>query len=50
MGPAVAGGDVVFGVSREPSCGLSNESLQAADPDVIIVAPCGFTLEKYAHC
>jgi len=43
---AAAGGDVVFGVSREPSCGLSNESLQAADPDVIIVAPCGFSLEK----
>jgi len=41
-----AGGVASFGKSGEHLPWLSWEELQEADPDVIVLSPCGFTLER----
>ena len=43
---AYAGGENVFGEIGLHSPWLSWEELQAADPDVLVLSPCGFTLER----
>ncbi len=43
---AYAGGENVFGEVGQHSPWLSWEELQAADPDVLVLSPCGFTLER----
>ncbi len=43
---AVAGGDPVFGTPGEHSGVLEPEALLQADPDVVVLAPCGFTIEQ----
>ena len=43
---AYAGGEAVFGEVGIHSSWLSWDELQAADPDVIILSPCGFTVER----
>jgi iron complex transport system substrate-binding protein len=42
----LAGGTSVFGQTGEHSPWFSFEELAAADPDVIVVLPCGFDLER----
>jgi iron complex transport system substrate-binding protein len=42
----LAGGDGVFGSPGAHSTTLPFEALVAADPEVIVVAPCGFGLER----
>ena len=42
----VAGGENVFGEMGQHAPWLSWEELLAADPDVLILAPCGFRLER----
>ena len=42
----IAGGKPVLGVKGEHSPYLSWDSLTEADPDVIIIMPCGFDLER----
>src|SRR5262245_59445195 len=41
-----AGGHNLFGVAGKPSRWMSWDELVAADPEVIIVAPCGFDLQR----
>jgi iron complex transport system substrate-binding protein len=41
-----AGGENVFGEMGLHSPWLSWEELQAADPDVLVLSPCGFSLER----
>lgn len=41
-----AGGENVFGEVGQHSPWLSWEELQATDPDVLVLAPCGFSLER----
>lgn len=41
---SMAGGDNLFGSAGQHSPWLSWEDLQAADPDVIVVLPCGFDI------
>jgi iron complex transport system substrate-binding protein len=43
---AYAGGEPLFGEVGQHTPWLSWEELQAADPDVLILAPCGFTLTR----
>jgi iron complex transport system substrate-binding protein len=43
---ASAGGENVFGEIGQHSPWLSWDELQAADPDVLVLSPCGFTLER----
>ena len=43
---AYAGGEAVFGEVGIHSSWLSWDELQATDPDVIILSPCGFTIER----
>lgn len=43
---AYANGESLFGEVGTHSPWLTWEELQAADPDVIILSPCGFTLER----
>jgi len=43
---AIAGGVNVSGESGQHAPWLSWEELLAADPDVLILAPCGFALER----
>jgi iron complex transport system substrate-binding protein len=43
---AYAGGENVFGEAGLHSPWLTWEELQAEDPDVIVLSPCGFTLER----
>jgi len=43
---AVAGGACALGAAGAPSTRLPTDRLRAADPDVIIVAPCGFGVER----
>jgi len=43
---ALAGGIDLFGTAGAHSPWMSWEQLAAADPDVIVVAPCGFGLER----
>ncbi len=42
----IAGGKPILGVKGEHSPYLSWDSLAEADPDVIIIMPCGFDLER----
>src|SRR6266853_974447 len=42
----LAGGEHVFGEIGQHSPWLSWEELQAAKPDVLVLSPCGFTLER----
>ena len=42
----IAGGTNVFGKAGEHSPWLDWDSLVAADPDVIVVMPCGFSIER----
>ncbi len=41
-----AGGRDVFGAPRQPSWRLSWDELVAADPDAIVLAPCGFDAQE----
>ncbi len=43
---AYAGGENIFGEVGQHSPWLRWEELQAADPDVLVLSPCGFTLER----
>jgi iron complex transport system substrate-binding protein len=43
---ALAGGSCALGVAGAHSTTLPWQALRAADPDVIVVAPCGFGLER----
>jgi iron complex transport system substrate-binding protein len=43
---AMAGGDNLFGDAGQHSPWLAWEALRDADPDVILVLPCGFTLPR----
>jgi len=43
---AYAGGENIFGEIGQHSPWLTWEELQAADPDVLILSPCGFTLKR----
>jgi iron complex transport system substrate-binding protein len=42
----MAGGENLLGVPGEHSPVISFEDLAATDPDVILIAPCGFSLER----
>jgi iron complex transport system substrate-binding protein len=44
----IAGGDPVIGVAGRHSAWISEDDLEAADPDVIVVVPCGFPLDRAA--
>jgi iron complex transport system substrate-binding protein len=41
-----AGGENIFGKVGQHSPWLTWQELQAADPDVIVLAPCGYKLER----
>jgi iron complex transport system substrate-binding protein len=43
---AMAGGEQVFGEIGQHSPWLNWEELRAEDPDVLVLSPCGFTLER----
>lgn len=43
---AFAGGENIFGEIGRHSTWLTWQELQAADPEVIILAPCGYSLER----
>ncbi|MGP1394438.1 MAG: cobalamin-binding protein [Inquilinaceae bacterium] len=43
---ALAGGTSLFGTAGEHSAWLAWDDLRAADPDIVIVAPCGFDLRR----
>lgn len=43
---AAAGGELVFGEIGQHSPWVSWDELQAADPDILVLAPCGYTLER----
>jgi len=43
---AMAGGREVFGQPGRDSQWLEWEALRAADPEVVVVSPCGFSLER----
>jgi len=43
---AIAGGDLVAGVARRPSARIDWRELRSADPDVLLLMPCGFGLEE----
>lgn len=43
---AFAGGENVFGEVGQHSPWISWEELRAADPDVLVLAPCGYTIER----
>jgi iron complex transport system substrate-binding protein len=44
----VAGGTNLFGEARRHSPWMTWEALRAADPDVVLVSPCGFDLARTA--
>ena len=46
---ALAGGVNLFGEARRHSPWMTWEALVAADPDVVLVSPCGFDLERTAE-
>ncbi len=43
-----AGGASLFGKAGEHSSWIEFDALAAADPEVILIAPCGFTMERTA--
>lgn len=46
---ARAGGENLFGRAGEPSPWLGWEELREADPDVLLLLPCGFGIERTRH-
>jgi iron complex transport system substrate-binding protein len=42
----MAGGRSLFGVAGRHSPAMSFEALAAEDPDLILIAPCGFTIGR----
>ncbi len=42
----VAGGRNLFGPPGQPSCALAWEALRQADPDLMVLMPCGLDLEQ----
>ena len=42
----IANGELLLGAKGEHSSAIPFDRLRAADPEVIIIAPCGFTLER----
>jgi iron complex transport system substrate-binding protein len=44
----IAGGEPVLGIAGRHSDWISAEDLRRADPDVIVVIPCGFDLDRAA--
>ncbi|HZO80745.1 MAG TPA: cobalamin-binding protein [Candidatus Binataceae bacterium] len=42
----MAGGENLFGAPGEHSGGLDYDALVASDPDLIVAAPCGFTMRR----
>jgi iron complex transport system substrate-binding protein len=42
----IANGELLIGEKREYSAAIAAERLRDADPEYLIVAPCGFTLER----
>jgi iron complex transport system substrate-binding protein len=42
----LAGGELVAGVARRPSYQVDWDELRGADPDVLLLLPCGFRLEQ----
>ncbi len=46
---ARAGGENLFGRAGEPSPWLGWEELREADPDVLLLLPCGFGIERTHH-
>jgi iron complex transport system substrate-binding protein len=45
---AMAGGENLFGKAGEHSPWMKFEEFAAADPDVILIAPCGFNMDRTA--
>jgi iron complex transport system substrate-binding protein len=45
----MAGGVNLFGVAGEHSPWMKFDELAASDPDVILIAPCGFSIERAAQ-
>ena len=45
----MAGGVNLFGVAGEHSPWMKFDELAASDPDVILIAPCGFSMERAAQ-
>jgi iron complex transport system substrate-binding protein len=43
---ALAGGELVAGVARRPSYQVGWDELRGADPEVLLLLPCGFGLEQ----
>jgi iron complex transport system substrate-binding protein len=43
---AAAGGDLVAGTARRPSYRVEWSELRALDPDVLLIMPCGFDLDR----
>ena len=43
---AMAGGDNLFGRAGEHSPWMKFEELAAADPEVILICPCGFKIDR----
>jgi iron complex transport system substrate-binding protein len=46
---ALAGGDLLAGTARRPSYRMEWADLQGLEPDVLLVMPCGFTLDQTQH-
>jgi iron complex transport system substrate-binding protein len=46
---ALAGGELVAGVARRPSYQVRWDQVRDADPDVLLLMPCGFRLEETRH-
>jgi iron complex transport system substrate-binding protein len=44
----IAGGDNVLGAAGAHSAAVTWEAVRAADPEVLVIAPCGFGLERAA--
>ena len=42
----IAGGESVLGTAGRHSAWISEDDLEAADPDVLVVVPCGFALDR----
>ncbi|MFN2448670.1 MAG: ABC transporter substrate-binding protein [Candidatus Baltobacteraceae bacterium] len=45
-----AGGDPVLGHAGKNSQAVTFEAIEAADPEVIVLAPCGFGMDKTREC
>jgi iron complex transport system substrate-binding protein len=43
---AAAGGDLLAGTARRPSYRMEWPELRALQPDILLIMPCGFTLEE----